>query len=255
MRQLIVIVIAGVLALPLASAWASTPEPSSGQTTANRASPWQRVVNDMFDSRGVPAHWGKYDGPYGSGPQNCARPGHSFVQDGMLHMVMRYRSSGDCGPGWYSAGMKLAERFESVDQKISVRFRVKTVDGVRAHRIIPMRWPSHHGSNLGEEDYCEDSSLRGCMTFLHHSDGQEYHQYWVDLTKWHTMTFSRRNFTVRAFIDGKRRWVYHGTKATLPPTLKRPVLQQECRSGGCPAGKRGREVILIDWIKVWNPAS
>jgi hypothetical protein len=179
--------------------------------------------------------------PLRLGPQNCARPGHSFVKDSTLRMVMRYRSSGDCGPGSYSAGMKLAERFESVDQKISVRFRVRSVDGIRVHRIIPMRWPSSdHGSNLGEEDYCEDSSLRGCMTFLHHSDGQECHQYWVNLTGWHSMTFVRRNFTLRAFIDGKRRWVYHGTNATLPPTLKRPVLQQECRSGGCPDGKRAR---------------
>jgi hypothetical protein len=119
-----------------------------------------------------------------------------------------------------------------VDQKISVRFRVKSVDGIRAHRIISMRWPSSgHGSALGEEDYCEDSPLRGCTTFPHHSTGQEYHHDRVDLTRWQTMTFVRRNFTVRALIDGKQRWTHRGT------------------------GRTGRAVILIDWITVWNPST
>jgi hypothetical protein len=92
-------------------------------------------------------------------------------------------------------------------------------------------------------------------TFLHHSTGPEYHRYRVDLTRWHTMTFVRRNLPVRALIDGNLRWTYRGTEATLPATLKRPVLQQECRSDGCPASRSGREVILIDWIKVWNPST
>jgi hypothetical protein len=45
---------------------ASTPYPSSRETTVGRASPWERVVNDQFDSGGVPGHSGKYDRPYGS---------------------------------------------------------------------------------------------------------------------------------------------------------------------------------------------
>jgi hypothetical protein len=251
--------VAGVLtavscALPLTFAQASVT-PDSPET--ERAAPrWSLVVNDRFDAGGVPRHWRRYDGPYGSGPRNCARPGNSFVRNGTLRLVMRYRTSGDCGPGWYSAGMKLAARFESVDQRISVRFRVKSVGGIRAHRIIPMRWPSSDRRvDSGEEDYCEGTPLHGCTTFLHHSTAQEYHQYRVDLTMWHTMTFVRRDFTVRAFIDGVRRWTYRGTNATLPPTLKRPVLQQECDSTGCPTGTIGREVILIDWIRIWNPAA
>lgn len=213
-------------------------------------------MSDRFDAGGVPAHWNRYDGRYGSGPRNCATPRNAFVRNGALHLVMRYETSGGCGPGWYSAGMKLAARFESVDQKIAVRFRVLTVGGIRAHRIIPMRWPSSDRRlDAGEEDYCEGTPVSGCTTFLHHATQQEHHDYRVSLARWHTMTFVRRNFTVRAFIDGLRRWSYRGSAATLPPTLKRPVLQQECDSSGCPAGRTGREVILIDWIKVWNPSA
>ena len=249
MKRMIGFFVLCVIALPLATASAST---ISSKATA---SPWRLVVDDRFSSGGVPRHWAKYDGPYGSGPENCARPGNAFVKDGALHMVLRYRSSGDCGPGWYSSGMMLSKRFESIDQRISVRFRVARTDGVRGHRIIPMRWPSS-GSwpAAGEEDFCEGSALGGCSTFLHHTNGQEYsHPYRVDLGRWHTVTFVRRDFTVRTFIDGKRRWVYHGTPRTLPATLKRPVLQHECDGDGCPSGRSGQETIIVDWIKVWNP--
>ena len=87
------------------------------------------------------------------------------------------------------------------------------------------------GQTGGEEDYCEGSPLSNGTNLLHNADGQLYHRYWVDLMTWHMMTISRRNLTVRAFIDGKR------------------------QSDGSPAGTSGLEVILIDWIKVWNPAS
>lgn len=251
-RTFIAILIAGSCALPLTFGQAAAV-PTSGHGAVPPA-PWHLVVDDRFEAGVVPRHWNRYHGPYGSGPHNCARPGNSFVSNGALHMVMRHRASGDCGPGWYSAGLKLAERFESVDQKISVRFRVKSVGGIRAHRIIPMRWPSAgRGADLGEEDYCEGGPPPGCTTFLHHALGQTYHEFRVDLTRWHTMTFVRRDFAVGAFIDGVRRWTYRGTAATLPPTLKRPVLQQECSADGCPPGHVGREVILVDWIKVWNP--
>jgi hypothetical protein len=254
-RHLVAVLIAGccMLQLALADTSMGVAPPESGARAVPR---WNLVVNDRFDSGVVPRHWRKYDGPYGSGPRNCAAPNHSFVRKGTLRMVMSHQATGRCGSGWYSAGMKLAERFESVDQKISVRFRVKSVGGIRAHRIIPMRWPSSdRGRDDGEEDYCEGGPLPGCTTFLHHPAGQVYHRFRIDLSRWHTMTFVRRNFTVRAFIDGHLRWTYRGTSATLPPTLKRPVLQQECSSDGCPAGRIGREVILIDWIKVWNPSA
>lgn len=238
----------------VAAACAFALSPTLTASEADAASPWKLVVHDRFDKGGVPTHWSRYDGPYGSGPENCARPDHAFVAKGAMRMVLRYRRAGRCGPGWYSAGMMLAAKHESVDQRIRVRFRVRSVDGVRGHRIIPMRWPSS-GSwpEAGEEDYCEGSRRRGCSTFLHSADDRKDHHYRVNLSRWHTMTFVRRDLTVRAFVDGKRRWVYRGSRSTLPPTLKRPVLQQECRSGGCPSGRRGREVILVDWIKVWNP--
>ncbi len=252
MKRIIGFLVLCVIALPLASASASTTA-ASQSTAVRNASPWRLVVDDRFNSGGVPRHWSRYDGPYGSGAENCARPDHASVKDGAMRIVLRYRSSGDCGAGWYSAGMMLAKRYQAVDQKISVRFRVASTDGVRGHRIIPMRWPSS-GSwpAAGEEDFCESSGLRGCSTFLHHSQGQEYsHTYRVNLTRWHTVTFVRRDFTVRSYIDGKLQWSFRGSPKTLPATLKRPVLQQEC-SSSCPSGRSGQETIIINWIKVWN---
>lgn len=252
MRRTFSAVLAAVCAVAL------SPVVTASQATVvteRAAAPWTLVVDDRFNAGRVPRHWSRYDGPYGSGPENCARPDHASVRNGKLRMVLRYRADGRCGAGWYSAGMMLDERFESVSQKIRIRFRVRTVDGVRGHRIIPMRWPSSGDwPDAGEEDYCEGSDLRGCSTFLHGPDERESHHYRVNLRRWHTMTFVRRGFTVRAFIDGKRRWVYRGDRSTLPATLKRPVLQQECQSDGCPSGRQGREVILIDWVKVWNPS-
>ena len=246
MKRIIGMLLLCALALPLASASATT------MATSRQASTWRLVVDDRFSSGGVPRHWSKYDGPYGSGPENCARPDHAFVKGGAMRMVLRHRASGDCGAGWYSAGMMLSKRFESVDQKISVRFRVSS-DGVRGHRIVPMRWPSSgNWPAAGEEDYCEGTELRGCSTFLHSSSGQQERHYRVNLSNWHTVTFERRDFTLRVLIDGRQRWVYRGSRRTLPATLKRPVLQQECDGDGCPRGTTGRETIIIDWIKVWN---
>lgn len=251
-RRLVVVLLGVALAALLALVPASAPE---ARVAARTTSPWTLVVDDQFNAGGLPPHWSTYDGPYGSGPQNCARPDHSFVSDGRLRMVLRYRTSGDCGPGWYSAGLRLVKRFDSVDQRISVRFRVLQFGGVVGHRIIPMRWPaSGDWVDPGEEDFCEGDHLTTCTTFLHHDGVQEYHVYRVDLTTWHTMTFVRRNFTVGAYIDGQRRWFYRGNEDTLPSTPKHPVLQQECQKDGCPAGTAGREVIVIDWIRVWNPA-
>ena len=255
-RRLAGMLILVALTASAAPLWASPMPSREAAATSTTTSPWRLVVDDRFDSGGVPAHWTKYSGRYGSGPENCARPDHASVQGGSLRMVLRYRGAGDCGAGWYSAGLRLADRFDSVDQKISVRFRVVSYGGVVGHRIIPMRWPaSTNAADPGEEDFCEGSSVSSCMTFLHHDGDQEYHQYGVDLTTWHTMTFARRNFTVRAYIDGVQRWLYRGSPDTLPATRKHPVLQQECQHDGCPGGTAGREVILIDWIRVWNPTT
>ena len=47
---------------------------------------------------------------------------------------------------------------------------------------------------------------------------------------------------------------YVGTAATLPDVLQRAVLQQECRSGGCPSSSLSaeRERIQVDWITIEN---
>jgi hypothetical protein len=247
----------GGLAALVAAASLLSSSAHSGTAVPRRATTgWTLVVDDRFNSGGIPAHWTAYTDRYGSGAQNCPARSHAYVKDGTLRLLLRYEPSGTCGPGWYSAGLRLMERYDSVDQRISVRFRVRSLGGVLGHRIIPMRWPaSGQGTNPGEEDYCEGPGLRGCTTFLHTADGRQvYHRYTFDPTQWHTMTFVRRNFVVRAWIDGTLVWSYRGNATTLPPTVKHPVLQQECQHTGCPTGTAGSELILIDWIKVQNPA-
>lgn len=240
-------------ATPSSSIPTPTPSdpPEPGDTT------WLTVVNDQFESGGVPAHWGLYDGPYGSAPRNCATPSHVSVSGGAMRMLMRYESSGRCGAGWYTAGM-YAKVGSSVDQRITVRFRVVS-NGVAAHRIIPMRWPT--GGTWpqdGEEDYCEGSALTHCWTFLHYgtSNSQLDQKHSFDLTQWHTLRFERLNFVIRAYIDDLINpvWTYAGSSTTLPATLKHVVLQQECQGSGCPAGVAGTEEIQIDWITIEVPS-
>jgi hypothetical protein len=173
-----------------------------------------------------------------------------------MHMLMRYETTGRCGAGWYTAGMYL-KAADSIDQRVTVRFRVVS-DGVVAHRIIPMRWPT--GGTWpedGEEDYCEGSSLTGCYTFLHYgeSNSQVSHGYTFDLRQWHVLRFERRDFVVKAYIDDMTQpaWTYVGSPVTLPATLKHVVLQQECKASGCPSGTTGTEDIQIDWITVDVP--
>jgi hypothetical protein len=153
--------------------------------------------------------------------------------------------------------MKLSPAYESIDQRITLHWRVAH-RRVQGHRVIPMRWPSEGTwPEAGEEDFCEGSSLTSCSTFLHYGadNSQEYRRYRVDLTRWHVWRFTRRNHVLRVFRDGLRDpiWVYRGSSTTLPDTLKRVVLQQECRLTGCPTGTRGREDIRIDWIRVDVP--
>ena len=215
-------------------------------------------MNDQFNSGGVPSHWSLYDGPYGSGPQNCATPSHVSVSGGYMHMVMKYETSGNCGAGWYTAGMQIQQAYGGVDQRVTVRFRVVR-NGVSAHHIIPMRWPNDDASwpAGGEEDFCEGSSVTGCSTYLHYaaSNSQVSHSYSFDLTQWHTVRFSRLDHVVKAYIDDMSSpvWSYSGSSSTLPDTLKRTVLQQECQSS-CPSGTSGSEDIQIDWITIEDPS-
>jgi hypothetical protein len=216
------------------------------------------VVNDQFNSGGLPAHWHSYDGPYGSGPHNCAIPQHATVSGGYLHMTMSYETSTSlpCGAGWYTAGLSLSGH-SSVDQRVTVRFRV--VDsGVSSHFIIPMRWPDVDSSwpAGGEEDFCETDAATGCATYLHYgsSNSQKQHSYVIGLSQWHTLRFQRLHNVVTAYVDNMTTpvWTYSGTTTTLPNTSKHVVLQQECHSS-CPSGTVGSEGIEIDWITVENP--
>jgi hypothetical protein len=241
-----------------ASTRATTTTTSGRRPSAPAAAGWVNVVDDQFSSGGVPAHWRRYDGPYGSAPHNCATPPHVTVSGGSMHLLMRHESSGRCGAGWYTAGMMLDRAFTSVDQRVTVRFRVVS-GGVSGHHIIPMRFPpGAPWPQGGEEDYCEGSGSSGCHTFLHFGDNastQVLHRHAFDLAQWHTVRFERRDHVVKAYIDdlGTPVWTYRGSSRTLPDTKKQVVLQQECRSSGCPAGTTGTEDIQIDWITVDNP--
>jgi hypothetical protein len=237
----------------------TTTRSSTTTTTLRSPDGWVNVINDQFNSGGVPAHWSLYDGPYGSGPRNCAAPSHVSVSGGSLHMLMRYESTGRCGAGWYTAGMMVSKPFGGIDQRVTVRFRVLG-SGVRGHHIIPMRFPpTARWPQGGEEDFCEGSERNGCATFLHYGDRsttQVWHRHTFDLTQWHTVRFERRNHVVKAYVDDLTTpiWTYDGSSKTLPDTVKQVVLQQECRDSGCPAGTAGTEDIQIDWITIDNPA-
>lgn len=245
-RLLAALMLAPLLALSGSSA-AGSPAPQT----------WVTQIDDRFDTGGIPAHWRLYDGPYGSDPHNCASPGHVYISGGAMHMLMHYEESGRCGAGWYTAGMMLAPEYGTIDQRITLRWRVVR-NGATSHHIIPMRWgmPWPQG---GEEDFCEGSSPNGCSTFLHYGDdgaAHVAHRYTFDKSEWHTMRFVRRNLTLSVFIDdfSSPVWVYRGTSETLPETVKRPVLQQECVPSGCPRGSDGMEDIQIDWIVIERPA-
>ncbi len=89
----------------------ATPVP----TATPSASPggWTTIVNDQFDTGGVPTHWSLYDGPYGSAPKNCAVPSHDFVAGGYLNLRMSYDTSGKCGAAWYTGGMQITHSLRS----------------------------------------------------------------------------------------------------------------------------------------------
>lgn len=248
-------------AIGVAASTRATTATTSGRrpSAPAAAAGWVNVVNDQFNSGGVPAHWHRYDRPYGSAPHNCPAPSHVSVSGGSMHLLMRHKASGQCGAGWYTAGMMLKSAFASVDQRVTVRFRVVS-GGVSGHHIIPMRFPpGAPWPQSGEEDYCEGDGSSGCHTFLHYGDTsttQVWHRHAFDLSQWHTVRFERRNHVVKAYIDDltKPVWTYNGSSRTLPDTKKQVVLQQECLASGCPAGTTGTEDVQIDWITVDNPA-
>jgi hypothetical protein len=249
----------------------TTAPPTPTTTTTTSPSPgWTNVLDDEFDSGGVPGHWILYHAPYGSAPNNCTSPSHDFVSGGYLHLVESYEPSTPAGvscpysAGWYTGGMRLdpVAPYAADDQRITVRYRIVSTGGVVSHHIIPMRWPaatSCAGCNGGEEDFFETDTLNSAHTFLHYfaADGSRQQVisplYSLDLTQWHTLRFTQLNHTIYAYFDDMTTpaWTHAGDSTTIPDVLRSVVLQQECNhAAGCPTGTTGSEDIQIDWITV-----
>jgi hypothetical protein len=255
-----------------------TPTTTTTTTTTPTSTPpppspgWTNVVDDQFDSGGLPSHWLAYSSPYGSAPRNCTSPTHDYVSGGDLHIVESYEASRPAGAncpysaGWYTGGLKLdpVAPYIANDQRVTVRYRIVSTGGVVSHHIIPMRWPTgitySYRMNNGEEDFPETDTLTSARTFLHYvtsgSGEQTYSPvYSVDLTQWHTMRFTQLNHTIYVYFDDMSTpaWTYTGNSTTIPDVLRTTVLQQECsHTSGCPTGTTGSEDIQIDWITVDN---
>lgn len=236
-----------------------TPTPISTPVVTPVPTPtgWTLLVNDQFDSGGIPSHWFLYDGPYGSyNPGSCAKPSHATVVNGYLRMLMSYESTGTCGATWYSAGLGLGG-YSSIDARITTRFRL-VHNGILSHFNIPMRWPDNDASwpAAGEENYCEGAG-NSCSTYLHYGANNSQilrENYITGLDQWHTFQAVRLNHIVNIFLDGVLLWTYNGNSTTLPDTLKHVVLQQECPVGNCPQGTTGSDEVQIDWIMVEVPS-
>jgi hypothetical protein len=243
----------------------SQPGPSSSNTTPAKASPtagWTNIVDDRFDSGGIPSHWSLYSNPYGSAPNNCTDPAHDFVSGGRLHIVESYESSKPAGvncpygAGWYTGGLTLpyTAPYSADNQRVTVRFRIVSVGGVVPHYIIPMR-----RANNSEEDFFESDVLGFGHSFLHSSSGRIRSDpaYSIDVTQWHTVRFTQLNHVVSAYIDNMTTpvWVYHGNSTTTPDALtwRHVLLQEECsHANGCPKSTSGSSDIQVDWITVDN---
>jgi hypothetical protein len=248
----------------------TTTTTTTATTTTSPSPGWTNVLDDQFDSGGVPGHWILYHAPYGSAPNNCTSPSHDFVSGGYLHLVESYEPSTPAGvscpysAGWYTGGMRLdpVAPYAADDQRITVRYRIVSTGGVVSHHIIPMRWPaatSCAGCNGGEEDFFETDTLNSAHTFLHYfaADGSRQQVisplYSLDLTQWHTLRFTQLNHTIYAYFDDMTTpaWTHAGDSTTIPDVLRSVVLQQECNhAAGCPTGTTGSEDIQIDWITV-----
>jgi hypothetical protein len=235
---------------------------AGGSVGASLTPEWVRVVDDEFNTPGLPPEWDAYDGPYGSGQHNCAIPSHLTVSDGSLNMLMGWETSGKCGAGWYTAGLQVRREYGGVDQRISLRWRLTGTNlaQLRSYINIPMRWNAdpNYPWYEGESDYCEGRDITGCVTYLHYRDTvtaiSGAHD--IDLTQWHTWTIEHRDNRVRIWVDGALIWDYQGTTITVPNAFRVTVLQQECALFGCPsrAVNGDTETIEIDWIQIDNPA-
>lgn len=235
---------------------------------------WTNVLDDQFNSKHIPGHWQLYHSPYANAPNNCTSPSHDYAAGGYLHLVEKYEPSQPAGvscpytAGWYTGGLKLdpVDRYIGNDQRVTLRYRIVSRDGVVSHHIIPMRWPTRHKSprnaHRGEEDFLETDTLTAGHFLLYESasGGGRIRSslYRMDMTQWHTVRFVQLSHVVSAYIDDMAHsvWTFHGDSATIPDILRTTVLQQECsHSNGCPTGTTGREDIELDWIRVDTAAN
>lgn len=233
---------------------------------------WHTIVNDKFETSGLPSHWTPYDGPFGSGALNCASPSQVQVPgDGSMHLVMQYAPAAVCNSVtgvWLTGGVQInsASGFRSDaggNQAIEIRYRIVRNDtggNVRSHYILPMHWPTTGTGFGGEADYCEGGvSLTDCSTFLHYGDGSltnsKAHTGLLDLSNWTTIRAERLNHTVKVYINGNLVYNFIGDSTTLPDKVLAGVLQQECPNAGCPSSSFAAftEDIQIDYIKIENP--
>ena len=215
---------------------------------------WRTVYEDDFSGTRLNRAWSRYDAAYGSGEQNYARPDHFYLNGrGKLVLLMKYRTSGDDGAAWYTGGAMLNEKYGGRFQIIDIRYKVVS-DGVQSRRNIPMRWvddPDYQWYE-GESDFNEGSSLDSVTTFLHYGPTEQVSKnYRVDMTTWHRWRFVHRpDRQVRVYLDGRLKWSYQGTEATVPDAFRRVVLQQEVSGSNYPSSTSGSERILVDHIKI-----
>ena len=248
---LVVLATAGVLSSP--GTLAASPEADDARSAPLRWST-RTVYDDDFSGTRLNRGWSRYDSPYGSGPENYARPDHFALNGkGQLVLTMKYRTSGKDGAAWYTGGAKLDERYGGRFQSIDIRYKVIS-RGVQSHRNIPMRWvddPDYEWYE-GETNFNEGTSLSSVTTFLHYAeDEQDSKTYRVDMTKWHRWRFVHTpDRRIRVYLDGKQVWDYQGTATTVPDAFRRIVLQQEVSSSHYPSSTSGTERILVDYLRV-----
>jgi hypothetical protein len=172
---------------------------------------------------------------------------------------MAYKTSGTCGAGWYEGGMSISSAYEETQQRITVRWRIiPSADPsvVRSHEIIPMIWPQTLTYDYAEDDLCETDQTTGCTTFLHYGSGSQVEKdYTLDLTQWHTMTFTQANGVIMGVIDGVTVLDQNVGTTVLPDTVRGAVLQQECPRLACPPATYAgdTEAIQVDYFMLQIP--
>ena len=230
-----------------------------------QTAPWTNVVNDQFDSGGIPTHWGPYPASWaskGHNPVAYYSPSHCSVAGGYLNMLLEYEPNGVPGnsaPAWYSCTLALEAGIETTpDARVTLRWRLEPSNGGLADQNMPLRWPNNGcWPEGGEEDWSEGAApnYNGASAFMVYGTtcsgggwAQIQHVYpTLDLTQWHTYRFQRRtvgtDVQVDTFIDDMTTPTWHCDSTTNPACntttvpsamLKHTVLQQEVPWKSCP---------------------